>query len=94
MKISKNEVEHVALLARLELNEEEVHQYTEQLNAILEYAGMIQKLDTDSVVPTAHAVELFNVLRADEVKPSMSQQEALSNAPEAKEGYFQVPRIV
>lgn len=94
MKISKKEVEHVALLARLKLTEEEVYQYTEQLNSILEYAEMLQKLDTSTVKPTAHAVELFNVLRTDEVKPSMSQQEALSNAPEAEDGYFRVPRIV
>lgn len=94
MKISKKEVEHVTLLARLELTEEEVNQYTEQLNSILEYAGMLQKLDTDSVTPTAHAVQLFNVLRTDEIKPSLPQQEALSNAPEAEDGYFRVPRIV
>ncbi|KUO58405.1 MAG: glutamyl-tRNA amidotransferase [Gracilibacter sp. BRH_c7a] len=94
MKISKKEVEHVTLLARLELTEEEVNQYTEQLNSILEYAEMLQKLDTDKVSPTAHAVQLFNVLRTDEVKNSLSQQEALSNAPEAEDGYFRVPRIV
>lgn len=94
MKISKKEVEHVTLLARLELTEEEVNQYTEQLNSILEYAEMLQKLDTDRVTPTAHAVQLFNVLRTDDVQPSLSQQEALSNAPEAEDGYFRVPRIV
>lgn len=94
MKISRKEVEHVKLLARLELTEGEVNQYTEQLNSILEYAEMLQKLDTDKVTPTAHAVQLFNVLRTDEVKPSLSQQEALSNAPEAEDGYFRVPKIV
>ncbi len=94
MKISRKEVEHVTLLARLELTEEEVNQYTEQLNSILEYAEMLQKLDTDKVTPTAHAVQLFNVLRTDEVHPSLPQQEALSNAPEAEDGYFRVPKIV
>lgn len=94
MKISKKEVEHVTLLARLELTEEEVNQYTEQLNSILEYAEMLQKLDTDRVTPTAHAVQLFNVLRTDEVVPSLPQREALSNAPKAEEGYFRVPKIV
>ena len=94
MKISRKEVEHVTLLARLELTEEEVNQYTEQLNSILEYAEMLQKLDTDQVIPTAHAVQLFNVLRPDEVQPSLPQQEALSNAPEAEDGYFRVPKIV
>lgn len=94
MRISKQEVEHVALLARLELSEAEVDQYTEQLNSILVYAEKLQKLDTSDVNPTAHAVQLFNVLRPDEVNDSMTQKEALSNAPKAEDGYFCVPRIV
>ncbi len=94
MKISRNEVEHVALLARLKLSEEEMNQYTEQLNSILEYAAMLEQIDTNDVSPTAHAVQLYNVLREDEVKPSMAQEKVFKNAPEAEEGFFRVPRIV
>ncbi|AHF10499.1 MULTISPECIES: Asp-tRNA(Asn)/Glu-tRNA(Gln) amidotransferase subunit GatC [Dehalobacter] len=94
MKLSREEVEHVALLARLQLSEEEVELYTEQLNSILGYAEMLQKLNTDQVSPTAHAVQLFNVLREDEVKPSMSQDKILMNAPDEEDGFFRVPRIV
>lgn len=94
MKISKDEVEHVALLARLELSEGENDQYTEQLNSILEYAAMLQRIDTESVLPTAHAVQLSNVLREDEVRPSMSQDKVLKNAPNEEDGFFRVPRIV
>lgn len=94
MKLSREEVEHVALLARMQLSEEEVELYTEQLNSILGYAEMIQKLDTDQVIPTAHAVQLVNVLREDDVTPSMSQAKVLQNAPDQEDGFFRVPRIV
>jgi aspartyl-tRNA(Asn)/glutamyl-tRNA(Gln) amidotransferase subunit C len=94
MNLSREEVEHVALLARLQLSEEEVELYTEQLNSILEYAEMLQKLETDQVFPTAHAVQLFNVLREDEVKPSMSRDKILRNAPDEDDGFFRVPKIV
>ncbi len=94
MKISRAEVEHVALLARLPLSEEEISQYTEQMNSILEYAAMLEQIDTSNVSPTAHAVKLFNVLRDDEVRSSMAQEKVLKNAPEAEDGFFRVPRIV
>ncbi|NLI93462.1 MAG: Asp-tRNA(Asn)/Glu-tRNA(Gln) amidotransferase subunit GatC [Peptococcaceae bacterium] len=94
MKISRKEVEHVALLARLKLTEEEMNQYTEQLNSILEHAAMLDQIDTAGVSPTAHAVQLYNVLRDDEVKPSMDQEKVLKNAPDAEDGFFRVPRIV
>lgn len=94
MKISRHEVEHVAMLARLELTEQEIEEYTGQLNSILEYAAILDKLDTESVIPTAHAVPLHNVLREDIVKPSMSQEKVLKNAPDADNGFFRVPKIV
>lgn len=94
MKISRQEVEHVAMLARLELTEEELNKNTEQLNSILEYAAMLEKLNTDNIKPTAHAVPLHNVLREDVVKPSMARDKVLANAPEAEDGFFKVPRIV
>ncbi|WP_144676402.1 Asp-tRNA(Asn)/Glu-tRNA(Gln) amidotransferase subunit GatC [Desulfitobacterium sp. LBE] len=94
MKISREEVEHVAFLARLELTEEELVTNTEQLNSILDYAAMLEKLNTDDIKPTAHAVPLHNVLREDQVKPSMAREKVLANAPNAQDGFFKVPRIV
>jgi len=94
MKISREEVEHVALLARLELTEEETEVYTEQLNSILEYAAILESLDTEQVVPTSHAVPLHNVLREDQVQPSMDRAQVLSNAPDEEDNFFRVPKIV
>ena len=94
MRISNQEVEHVAHLARLKLNEEEIILYTHQLNSILEYAVKLQQLDTSGVMPTAHAVQLYNVMRDDKIEVSMPQNQVLANAPEAEDGFFQVPRIV
>lgn len=94
MRITKEEVEHVALLARLKLSEEEINLYTLQMDSVLEYAAKLQEIDTDQVVPTAHAGQLSNVLREDEVKPSMAQDKVLQNAPKAEDGFFRVPRIV
>lgn len=94
VKISREEVEHVAFLARLALTEEELVTNTEQLNSILDYAAMLEKLNTDDIKPTAHAVPLHNVLREDQVKPSMAREKVLANAPDAQDGFFKVPRIV
>ncbi len=94
VKISRQAVEHVALLARLELSEQEIGTYTEQLNTILDYAAILEKLDTSEVQPTAHAVPLHNVLREDEVRVSMPQEKVLQNAPDAENGFFRVPKIV
>ncbi|MDR3585922.1 MAG: Asp-tRNA(Asn)/Glu-tRNA(Gln) amidotransferase subunit GatC [Desulfosporosinus sp.] len=93
MTISREDVEYVAALARLELTEQETQEYTEQLNSILGYAAMLERLDTDGVLPTAHAVPLHNVLREDQVGPSIPQEKALQNAPDADEGFFRVPKI-
>ena len=93
MTISREDVEYVAALARLELTEQEIQEYTEQLNSILDYAAMLERLDTRDVVPTAHAVPLHNVLREDQVRPSIDHEKALRNAPDGDEGFFRVPRI-
>lgn len=94
MKISREDVEYVAALARLELTEQETQEYTEQLNSILDYAAMLERIDTSDVAPTAHAVPLHNVLREDQVKPSINHEKALRNAPDGDEGFFRVPKIV
>lgn len=94
MTISREDVEYVAALARLELTEQETQEYTEQLNSILDYAVMLERLDTNDVLPTAHAIPLHNVLREDQGKPSLNHEKALRNAPDGEEGFFRVPKIV
>jgi aspartyl-tRNA(Asn)/glutamyl-tRNA(Gln) amidotransferase subunit C len=92
--IEKKDVEYVAWLARLDLSEEEKERYTRQLGQVLEHAEKIRSLDTEDVKPTSHPIPLKNVMREDEVRPCLSQEEALSGAPRAEGGYFMVPRII
>ena len=94
MKLSRAEVEHIAELAKLELTEEEKIKFCEQLSAILEYAEMLQKLDTEAIPPTATVLPLQNVMRPDEVAPSFPQEDILANAPDAAEGCFRVRAIL
>jgi aspartyl-tRNA(Asn)/glutamyl-tRNA(Gln) amidotransferase subunit C len=94
MAITKKEVEHVALLARLELTEEEKEIYTQQLNSILEYVHKLDRLDTGKIAPTAHVLPLRNVFREDVATPGLPQEKALENAPEQDNGFFKVPKIV
>jgi len=94
MAISREDVEHIAKLARLQLTEEEVKRFQIELGKIIEYFDQLKKLDTENVPPMTHAVPLENVLREDQVKESLPHEEALQNAPEKKESYFQVPKVV
>ena len=94
MKLSLEEVHHIAELAKLALTEEEKEKFREQLSAILEYAERLQKLDTEAIPPTATVLPLRNVMREDEVEPSFPREEILANAPAAEEGYFQVRAIL
>ena len=94
MKLNRKDVEHVALLSRLELSEQELDKFTGQLDAILEYIDVLNQVDTSAVEPMAHVLEIRNVMRADEVQPSLPREAALQNAPEAEDGFFKVPKIV
>ena len=94
MKISGKDVEHVAMLARLAISPQEKELFTEQLNVILEYVDQLKALDTDHVKPTSHVIPMENVMREDEVTPSLPQKKILQNAPEKEEDYFKVPKIV
>lgn len=94
MAITKKEVEHVALLARLELTEDEKETYTKQLNSILEYVNKLEDLDTSNVEPTNHVLPLKNVFREDVAKEGLSQEKALENAPSKEDGFFKVPKII
>ena len=91
MAISRDEVLHVARLARLELTEEEVERFTEQLSAILEAVAKVSELDLSDVEPTAHPLDVVNVLAEDEPRPSLPVEDALANAPGRHDGFFKVP---
>jgi len=94
MKISKQEVEHVAKLARLELAEGETDKLIDQLSKILTYVETLNGLDTKGVEPTSHVLDIKNVMRDDVSVPSLSQEQALANAPEKAAGHFKVPKII
>ncbi|MBU0516433.1 MAG: Asp-tRNA(Asn)/Glu-tRNA(Gln) amidotransferase subunit GatC [Proteobacteria bacterium] len=93
-RITRAEVEHVARLARLELDEATVERMTGQLNDILSHMDKLGELDTTGVPPTTHAMELTNVWREDAVKESATVEEALENAPESDGRSFIVPKVV
>ncbi|MGA1790335.1 MAG: Asp-tRNA(Asn)/Glu-tRNA(Gln) amidotransferase subunit GatC [bacterium] len=94
MKISKDQVEYVARLANLELNDEEKKIFTRQLDSILSYMDKLNQLDTVHVDPTSHVLPIKNIFRLDKVKPSLPMEEALANAPDRKNGFFRVPRVI
>lgn len=94
MGIGRQQVEHVAKLARLALTEDELSLFEEQLSRILEHANTVANLDTEGVEPTSHSMPLMNVLRPDVVIPSIGSAAALANAPAAEDGHFRVPRIL
>lgn len=94
VKISINDVEHVAKLARLELQPEEKETFTGQLNAILQYMDKLNELDTTDVEPTSHALPLVNVMREDEPRPSWPIEQVMLNAPDEEDGQFKVPAVI
>jgi aspartyl-tRNA(Asn)/glutamyl-tRNA(Gln) amidotransferase subunit C len=93
-RLTRADVEHVATLARLALTDDEIEHFTAQLEVILEHAAQIAALDTGDVPPTAHPLPVVNVLRADEVRPSLPRDEVLGMAPASEDGRFRVPRIL
>ncbi|WP_058306154.1 Asp-tRNA(Asn)/Glu-tRNA(Gln) amidotransferase subunit GatC [Gracilibacillus massiliensis] len=92
--ISKDQVKHVANLARLAVTDEEVEMFTKQLGDIINYAELLNELDTDNVEPTTHVLDLKNVMRKDEPKEWIKKEDALKNAPDQKDGQFRVPSIL
>ena len=93
MHLTQDEVRHVANLARLQLTEAEVAQYTEQLSAILDYAELLQQVDTSHVPPTPYVLSLHNVMRDDVAEPGLTNAAALANAPAQADGFFQVRAV-
>ncbi len=94
MEISKEQVEHVARLARLEVSENEKAMFARQLSGILTYMDQLKELDTKGVEPTATVLPTDNVFRDDNVRPSLPQEKALANAPDQADGFFRVPKIL
>lgn len=94
MKLSREEVKHLALLARLGLSEAELERFGEQLSNILDNFEILQEVDTANVPPTSHSIALENVLREDEAIPSLPVEEVLSNAPESEENQFKVRAVL
>jgi aspartyl-tRNA(Asn)/glutamyl-tRNA(Gln) amidotransferase subunit C len=94
VKIDRETVEHIAELAKLQLTEEEITRYAEQLSAILDYAERLQELDTDAIPPTASVLPLRNVLRPDAILPSLPRDKSLANAADAADGQFRVEAIL
>ena len=93
-RISREDVQHVARLARLELAATELVRMQSELNNILAYIDKLRSVDTAGVEPTSHAVPLTNVMREDEPRPSFPLADMLANAPEAAGAFFRVPRII
>ncbi|MFN2272007.1 MAG: Asp-tRNA(Asn)/Glu-tRNA(Gln) amidotransferase subunit GatC [Anaerolineae bacterium] len=94
MKLSLEQVEHIAQLARLTLSDEEKALYQGQLSAILEYFEKLEGLDTEAISPTATVLPLRSVMREDEPKPSSPREDILANAPAAEDGCFEVPAVL
>ena len=94
MKITKQEVEHVAHLARLEFQEEEKEKFTHQLNNILTYMEKLNEVDTANVEPETHAISLQNAFRGDDVRASLPRDLSLANAPDEAGSCFRVPKVI
>ena len=94
MNITGDQVEYVAKLARLAISDDEKVMFGKQLSSILTYVETLNRVDTTDVEPTSHVIPMQNVLREDVVKPSLSHEVALMNAPDSDAGCFRVPKII
>ncbi len=94
MKVSLEEVRHIAKLAKLKLKEDEERKFRNELSQILEYMDKLNELDTVNIEPLSHPVPVENVFREDELKPSIPREEALKNAPDTNGEFFKVPKVI
>lgn len=94
MPITIEEVKHVATLAKLSFNDEELARIARELDEIVGYVEQLKELNVDDVPPTSHVLDLHNVFRDDKVEPWLTNAEALQNAPAQKKGYFSVPKVI
>ncbi len=94
MAVTLKDVEHIAELARLKFSGVELENFTHQLNQILKYVEKLDELDTENVEPLSHPIEGNNAFREDELRPSISREEALKNAPDSDDEFFKVPKVI
>jgi aspartyl-tRNA(Asn)/glutamyl-tRNA(Gln) amidotransferase subunit C len=94
MAVTLKDVEHIARLARLEFSDAEKETFTHQLNAILAYVEQLNRLDTTSVEPLSHVIDVQNVFREDVALPGLTPPDALKNAPAKTEKFFKVPKVI
>jgi len=94
LKVDKKQVEYAAMLARIELSEEEKELYSEQLSTILAFFDRLKEVDTENVQPTSHVVDLVNAYRPDQSRPGPGVEAVLANAPERAQRFFRVPKIL
>ena len=94
MAVSLKDVEHVAALAKLAFTDEEKRKLAAELNEILTYMEQLNGLDTEHVEPLAHVIELRNVFREDDLRPGLSREDALKNAPASRGKFFRVPKVI
>ncbi len=94
MKITKEEVMHVANLARLDMDEASIDKFAGQIGTILEYVEVLKRVDTQGVTPTSHAISLTNVFREDREQKTLVRDKALANAPQQEDGNFVVPKVI
>ncbi len=94
MSVTKDEVKYIASLSRLEFNESELEDFTNEFNQILNYIDKLNELDTENIEPLSHPIEKKNVFRNDELVESINRDEALKNAPDKTDEYFKVPKVI
>ena len=94
MKVTKEDLQNVAVLSRLAIPAEQEDKYIDQMDKILTYMDNLAELDTENVKPTTYALPMANVFRKDEVKESLDREAALANAPLKEDGYFKVPKVL
>jgi aspartyl-tRNA(Asn)/glutamyl-tRNA(Gln) amidotransferase subunit C len=92
--ITRDEARHIARLANLDFSDAEYERFTRQLNSILEYMEQLNRLDTSAIEPTAYVESGAHTLRDDAIRPSISREDALANAPETDRGLFKVPKVI
>ncbi len=94
MSVSKDEIKNIAKLAKLNLSEAEVIEFTGDMNKILNYMDKLNELDTDNIRPLSNPLETYNVFREDELKKSIDREDALKNSPGRNDEFFQVPKVI
>ncbi|MAT75762.1 MAG: Asp-tRNA(Asn)/Glu-tRNA(Gln) amidotransferase subunit GatC [Candidatus Poribacteria bacterium] len=93
-KIGLKDVQHIANLARLTFDEQEIESYQYQLSRILDYIEKLNQLDTEGVPPTSHVIPIRNVMKPDEKRDLFQREDIIANAPSTEQGYFEVPKVI